>query len=234
MMQRPKNRTRLSAGAAGEEAAPGGCLRRRHIGNRLRARIFEVLEAFSPLGGGEETRPDFNEARDHTEDGDTIPGLAIAHAKAVFIEPGDDFGVRIVLRDEVHHEHQHLMLNGVGLEAAAIVGDAEPVGDVLIEYALGGGLGIGQLAPPLDGNHLPAGCGTLPDDVGAERFGDSVTHALKVGHSSPLDEDEFRLEWSNSMATDWMRLGAANAKKDKAIAEVAGGGALPELVQKCK
>jgi hypothetical protein len=53
-------------------------------------------------------------------------------------------------------------------EALAVVGDAKTVGDVFIESAFGRGFRVGQLATPLDGDHLPSCCRTLLDDVGAE------------------------------------------------------------------
>ena len=70
-------------------------------------------------------------------------------------------------------------------EPSAVVGDAQAVGDVLVEGAFGGCFGVGQLAPPLDGNHLPPGRRSLPDHVGAERPGNHIAYPLEIRHRKP-------------------------------------------------
>jgi hypothetical protein len=72
------------------------------------------------------------------------------------------------------------------LEAAAVIADAQAEGNVFVEGgAFGGGFLVGQLAPPLDGDHLPSGLGALPDDFRAEGSRNNVTNPLKVCHRGP-------------------------------------------------
>jgi hypothetical protein len=75
-------------------------------------------------------------------------------------------------------------------KAPAVVGDAEAVGDVFIESAFGWGFGVGQLAPPLDRDHLPSRRCPLLDDIGAERTGNYVANPLEICHGRPPDMDQ--------------------------------------------
>ncbi len=92
------------------------------------------------------------------------------------------FGVGEVLGEEFHHLLEDLIFSGVDLEAGAVIGDAEAVGDVVRISTWAGGFGFGQLAAPLDGEELPAGSLTLVDDAGAEGAGDDVADAFEVRH----------------------------------------------------
>ena len=93
-------------------------------------------------------------------------------------------GVGKVLGQQIHHEQEDLVLMWIDFEAFAVVGDAQAVGDVFAEGAIGRGFGVGQLAPPLDGDHLPPGSCALPDHVRAERLGNHITDPLKIRHGS--------------------------------------------------
>ena len=44
---------------------------------------------------------------------------------------------REVLHQQLHHEHQRPALHGIDLEAPAIVGNAQAIGDILAEARLG-------------------------------------------------------------------------------------------------
>jgi hypothetical protein len=70
-------------------------------------------------------------------------------------------------------------------EASAVVGDAEAVRDVFNESAFGWGFRVGQLTPPLDGNHLPSGRRPLLDNIGTERTGNNVANPLEIRHQRP-------------------------------------------------
>jgi hypothetical protein len=145
----------------------------------------EALTAFFPLIGCEELRTHFNEARDHLEDGDAAPGAAIALAETFLIQAADNDGIGEILREEFHDLHEDFVLERVGFEALAVVRDAEAVGDVFVEAALGRGFSVGEFATPFNGDHLPAGCGSLADDVGTERSRDYVFDSLEICHDRP-------------------------------------------------
>ncbi len=114
-----------------------------------------------------------------------VQGLAVAHAQAFFVQVADDAGVGKVLDQQLHHQHERPVLEGIDFEALAIVGDAQAVGDVLAECALGWGFRLGQLAPPLDRYHLPSGGSALPHDIGTEWPGNHIANAFKMRHGAP-------------------------------------------------
>ena len=73
----------------------------------------------------------------------------------------------------------------MSLKAPAIVGDAEAVRDIFVEAAFRRGFRVGQLAPPLDGDHLPSCRCALLNDIGAERTGNNIANPLKIRHWKP-------------------------------------------------
>jgi len=131
---------------------------------------------------GEKTGADLDEAGVHVEDGDAIPEAAVALAEAALVEGAEDGGVGEVLDEEIHHEGEDLVFNGVDFEARAVVGDAEAVGDLLREGGGAGGVVAGKLATPLEGDELPAGGLALGEEGGREWGRDDVADAFEVGH----------------------------------------------------
>jgi len=85
-----------------EDAAPGVRLRSRRIGRHRPMRSLEVLAAFCPLFGREEVWSHLDEPRNHFEDGDAVPRLAVPHAKTLFVETGDDLRVGKVVCQHFH------------------------------------------------------------------------------------------------------------------------------------
>src|SRR5205814_8001031 len=73
----------------------------------------------------------------------------------------------------------------VDFETLAIHRDVQAVGDVFSEGAFGRGLAVGQLAPPLDGNHLPSARHALLDNVRAERPGNYIANSFEIRHGKP-------------------------------------------------
>jgi hypothetical protein len=138
--------------------------------------------AFFGFWDGEEAWGDLDEAGVHVEDGDAVPGAAVALAEAAFVEGADDGGVGEVLDEEIHHEGEDAVFGGVDFEAGAVVGDAEAVGDLVGEGGWREGLVAGELASPFEGDELPAGALALGEEGWGEGGGDDVADAFEVGH----------------------------------------------------
>jgi hypothetical protein len=122
-----------------------------------------------PLLRFEEPRAYVDEAGNHVEDRDPAPRPPVSHAEALLVQVAHNGRIAEVLHQQLHHQHQRLVLLRVHFKPPAVVGDAQPVGDVFIENAFGRRFGVRQLAPPLDRHHLPPRRRPLLDDVGAER-----------------------------------------------------------------
>jgi hypothetical protein len=78
---------------------------------------------------------------------------------------------------------------GIDFKPLAIVGDAQPVGDVLVETTVRRCFRVGQFSPPLDRHHLPAHCRSLPDDFGAKRLCDYIADPFKIRHGQASKQD---------------------------------------------
>ena len=132
---------------------------RSNLEGRLRLyQARELLPSRFPFFGREERWTDLDEAREHIEDGDSAPRLACAGTEAFFIQIADDVGKRKVLHEQFHHQDKSLMFARVDLKTRAVVGDAQAVGDFFVICAVGQWGVARQLAPPFDGDKLPA-CG---------------------------------------------------------------------------
>jgi len=138
-----------------------------------------------PLVSGEEAWAYFDEARRHIEYGNAGPRPVIAHAKALFIQVTHNAEIWKILNQQLDHQHECPVLDGIDLESPAIVGDPQAIRDVFTEGALRGSFGLRKFAPPFDGDHLPS-CGrSLLNNLGTEWARDDVSNPLEVRHDEP-------------------------------------------------
>jgi hypothetical protein len=105
-------------------------------------------------------------------------------AVALFVEVAGDAGEGKVLHQQLHHLHEDVVFFGVDLEALAVFGDAEAVGD-FFDAAFDRGV-AGEFATPLDRGDLPSGVGALAKQVVGERSVEDVAGSFEVGHGFGL------------------------------------------------
>jgi hypothetical protein len=141
-----------------------------------------VLAALLPFGALENVGADFDQAREHFEDGDWSPRGALTGAESAAVDFVGDAGVGAFLDNEFHEQEKEFALDGIFLQALSVGCDLQAEGQFGGERSFGGF----DFALPLEGDELPSLIGLLLEIGRLQGSGDNLADAFGPFHSGHL------------------------------------------------